>query len=122
MYTAVCFYKALVEVNPALRHDELEKEVEAARRNGLLYSMMEVRNAVFHVRPNIRSEQLILDVVRGSTENKLAWNKLENLIFDATEKVFLSPEALYQEKKEVLEEGFRSALAYYEEHLADKYE
>ena len=122
LYTALCFYKALVEVNPVLRHDKLDKELEAASHNGLLDSMRKVRNAVFHVRPSTRSSQLILDVVRGSAENKLEWNKLENLLFDATERVFDSPEALYQENKEVLAEGFRSALAYYQEHLADKYE
>ena len=38
------------------------------------------------------------------------------------ERVFRDPEALFQEKGEVLEEGFRSALAYYEEHLAQKSE
>ena len=120
VYTAVCFYEELVKVNPALRYDELDKELEVARRNGLLDSMRKARNAVFHVRPRPRPEQLILDVVRGSIENKIEWNRLENLLFDATEKVFHSPEALYQEKKEALEEGFRSALAYYEEHIADK--
>ena len=37
---------------------------------------------------------------------------------DATEQVFHSPEDLYQEKEEVLKERYRSALAYYEEHLS----
>ena len=122
LYTAVCSYEALVKVNPLLRYDKLDKELEAAKRNDLLDSMRKVRNAVFHVRPSTRSEQLILDIVRLSTENKLEWNKLENLLFDATERVFRSPETLFQEKKEVLEEGFRRALAYYEEHLADRCE
>ena len=31
---------------------------------------------------------------------------------------FHSPEDLYQEKEEVLKEGYRSALAYYEEPLS----
>ena len=118
LYTAVCFYEALVEANPALRYDELDEVLEAARRNGLLDSMRDLRNAVFHVRPNVRSHELLLDVVRGSTENALDWNRLENLLFDAAERVFRDPEALLQEKKEVLEEGYRSLLAYYEEHLA----
>ena len=122
LHTALGFYTALVEVNPALRYEELDKELKAARCSGLLEKMREVRNAVFHVRPSAQVEQLILDVVKGSTENKLEWNKLENLLFDATERVFRSPEALFQKKREVLEEGFRSALAYYEEHVADKYE
>ena len=55
LYTAVCFYKMLVEVNPALRHDKLDEELEAARGSGLLDSMREVRNAVFHVRPSTQS-------------------------------------------------------------------
>ena len=122
LYTAVGFYEALVETNPALRYDELDEVLEAARRNGLLDSMRELRNAVFHVRPSVRSHELLLDVVSGSKENALAWNRLEDLLFDATERVFRDPEALFQEKKEVLEEGFRRALAYYEEHLAQKSE
>ena len=122
LYTAVCFYEVLVEANPALRYDELDEALEAARRNGLLDSMRDLRNAVFHVRPSVRSHELLMDVVRGSTENALDWNRLEDLLFDATERMFRDPEALLQEKKEVLEEGYRRALAYYEEHLAQKSE
>ena len=120
LYTALCSYEALVEANPALRHDKLDATLEAARRNGLLDSMRELRNAVFHVRPSTRTHRLVLDVVRGAAENALAWNTLEDLLFDATEDVFVNPEALFQTKQEVLEEGFRSACAYYEEHLADR--
>ena len=119
MYTAVCFYKALVEVNPALRHETLDKALEIATCNGLLDSMREVRNAVFHVRPGTRSEALVTDVLKRVDENKLRWNTIEALLFDATQQVFQSPEDLYQEKEEVLMEGYRSALAYYEEHLAE---
>ena len=118
LYTAVCFYKTLVEVNPALRYDELDEELDAVRGSGLLDSMRKVRNAVFHVRPSTRSELLINDVVKRTLENKLALGKIEDLLYDATERVFLSPEALFQEKEEVLLQGFRSALAYYEEHLS----
>ena len=122
VYTAVCFYGVLVETNSDLRHERLDQELEKARRNGLLESMRQVRNAVFHIRPNTRSDQLVLNVVKRSTEQELQWDKLENLLFDATEKVFCSPETLFREKKEVLEEGFRNALAYYEEHLAERQE
>ena len=118
LYTAVCFYKMLVEVNPALRHDKLDEELEAARSSGLLDSMKEVRNAVFHVRPSTQSELLINEVVKRTLENKLALGKIEDLLYDATERVFLSPETLFQQKEEVLMQGFRSALAYYEEHLS----
>ena len=118
LYTAICFYKMLVEVNPALRHDKLDEELEAARGSGLLDSMREVRNAVFHVRPSTQSELLINEVVKRTLENKLALGKIEDLLYDATERVFLSPETLFQQKEEVLMQGFRSALAYYEEHLS----
>ena len=122
LYTAVCFYESLLEVNPALAYDKLDRELEKIRRSGLLDSMCELRNAVFHVRPNVRSHHLLRDFVRCSAECNLEWNTLENLLFDATEKVFRSPEVLFQEKREVLEEGFRKALAYYEEHVADNNE
>ena len=118
LYTAVCFYKTLVEVNPELRHDKLDEELEVVSGSGLLESMREVRNAVFHVRPSTRSELLINDVVKRTLENKLALSKIEDLLYDATERVFRSPEALFQEKEEILLQGFRSALAYYEEHLS----
>lgn len=118
LYTAVCFYKTLVEVNPALRHDKLDEELEAARDSGLLDSMREVRNAVFHVRPSTRPELLINKVVKRTFENKLSLGNIEDLLYDATERVFLNPETLFQEKKEVLMEGYRRALAYYEEHLS----
>jgi len=48
-----------------------------------------------------------------------ALGKLERLLYDATEAVFRNPEVLFQKKKEILEQGFRDALAYYHEHLAD---
>ena len=118
LYTAVGFYKTLVEINPALRHDKLDAELEAARGSGLLDSMREVRDAVFHVRPSTQSELLINEVVKRTLENKLALGKIEDLLYDATERVFLSPETLFQQKEEVLMQGFRSALAYYEEHLS----
>lgn len=122
LYTALGFYEALVEANPALRHEKLDSALEAARRNDLLDSMRELRNAVFHVRPSTQTHRLVLDVVRGAAENTLAWNTLEDLLFDATEEVFANPEVLFQERQEVLEEGFRRALAYYDEHLADRQE
>ena len=118
LYTAVCFYKALVEVNPALRHDKLDEELEAARGSGLLESMREARNAVFHIRPSTRPELLISEVVKRTLENKLSLGKIEDLLYDATEKVFRNPETLFQEKEEVLMEGYKKALAYYEEHLS----
>ena len=121
-YTAVSCYERVVGINPALRYDKLEEVLETARRNGLLESMRDLRNAVFHVRPSTQAHRLVEDVVKGSKESGLQWNTLEDLLFEATEAAYLNSEALYQEKAEVLEEGFRSALAYYEEHLADKEE
>ena len=118
LYTAVCFYKALVKVNPALRHDKLDEELEAAKGSGLDESMREARNAVFHIRPSTRPELLINEVVKRTLENKLSLGKIEDLLYDATEKVFRNPETLFQEKEEVPMEGYRRALAYYEEHLS----
>ena len=120
LYTAVSCYETVVEVNPALRYDKLDEVLETARRRGLLESMRELRNAVFHVRPSTQAYQLAMDIVKGSAANELQWNTLEDLLFEATQAACLNPEALYQEKVEVLEEGFRRALAYYEEHVADK--
>ena len=120
LYAAVSCYETVVKANPALRHDKLDKELETARRSGLLESLRELRNAVFHVRPSTQAHQLAMHVVKGSADNGLQWNTLEDLLFEATEVAYLNSEALYQERAEVLEEGFRRALAYYEEHLADK--
>ena len=120
LYTAVSCYQTVVEANPALCHDKLDEVLETARRSGLLDSMRELRNAVFHVRPSTHAHRLAMDIVKGSATNGLQWNTLEDLLFEAAEEAFRNPEALYQEKVEVLEEGYKSALAYYEEHLADK--
>ena len=120
LYTAVSCYETVVETNPALRHDKLDEVLESPRCNGLLDSMRELRNAMFHVRPSTQAHQLAMDIVKGSATNGLQWNTLEDLLFEAAEEAFRNPEALYQEKVEVLEEGYKRALAYYEEHLADK--
>ncbi len=118
LYTAVCCYIKLLEINPELQHNELDKEIKTVKDSGLLNSMRDVRNAVFHIRPSTRSERLIDDVVRRTLANKLALAKLEDLLYDATENVFRSPEALFQEKEEVLMQGFQDALAYYDKNLS----
>ena len=120
VYTAVGCYKTLVGINPELRYDKLDGALKAAKGNRLLDNMRELRNAVFHVRPSTPAHYLVADIAKSSAENELKWNTFEDLLFEATEEAFGNPEALYQEKVEVLEEGFRRALAYYEEHLADK--
>ena len=119
-YTAVSCYQTVVEANPALRYDKLDEVLETARPGDLLERMRALRNAVFHVRPSTHAHRLAMDIVKGSAANGLQWNTLEDLLFEATEAAFRNPEALYQEKVEVLEEGFRRALAYYEQHLAEK--
>lgn len=119
LYAAIWWYRKLVEINPALEYESLETELTVIIDSGLLESMREVRNAVFHIRPNTRSEWLIDDVVKRTLANKLALAKIERLLYDATEAVFRNSEALFQEKKEVLMQGYRDALAYYHEHLAD---
>ena len=119
LYAAIWWYEKLVEINPSLKHDPVDAELRTVSDSGLLESMREVRNAVFHIRPSTRAERLISDVVNRTLANRLALAKLERLLYDATEAVFLNPEALFQEKEEVLMQGFRDALAYHHEHLAD---
>ena len=119
LYTAICFYLRLLEINPALRHHELDRELRTVTDSGLFESMREVRNALFHIRPNTQSERLLAEVVRRTLANKLAFAKLERLLYDATETVFRSPEDLFQEREEVLMQGFQDALDYYKRNLSD---
>ena len=118
LYAALCHYIRLVEINPELRHEELDHALRAARESGLFESMRELRNTVFHIRPSAQSERLVEKVLKQSRIDKLPGERLERLLYDATEKVFQSPEALFQEKEEVLMQGYRDALAYYEKHVA----
>ena len=120
LYAALCHYTRLVEINPELRHDELDTALKIARESGLFESMREVRNTVFHIRPCVRSERLVEGVVKQSRGSKLPGATLERLLYDATEKVFQSPEALFQEREEVLMQGYRDALAYYDRHVAEE--
>ena len=80
--------------------------------------MSEMRNAVFHVRPSTQSERLLADVIRRTLAHRLALAKIERLLYDATERVFGDPESLFQEKEEVLMQGFQDALDYYDKHLS----
>ncbi len=80
--------------------------------------MRQVRNAVFHIRPNTNSTKLVGNVIRCTLDNRLALAKLERLLYDATEQIFLSPEALFQEKEEVLMQDYQDALAYYDKHFS----
>ena len=118
LYAAVCCYLRLVEINPALRHDGLDRELTIFTDNGLLKAMSDMRNAVFHVRPSIQSERLLADVVRRTLAHRLALAKIERLLYDATEKVFGNPQGLFQEREEVLMQGFHDALDYYNKHLS----
>lgn len=120
LYAAIGCYNELCEINPELRLDELDKEIRVVRDSGLFSSMRELRNAVFHIRPNKRLDKLVEDVARRTLKNKLALAKLERLLYDATEGIFSSPESLFQEKEEVLMQGFRDAVAYYDKHLKDR--
>ena len=120
LYAAIHCYIELCGINSELRLDELDREIRVAEDSGLLNCMRELRNTVFHVRPNKRLDRLVDEVVSRTLENKLAFAKLERLLYDATEKIFTSPEALFQKKKEVLMQGFQDALAYYDKHLKDR--
>ena len=118
LYAALCQYTRLVDINRELRHEELDAALKIARESGLFESMRELRNTVFHIRPSARCERLVEAVVKQSRGSGLPGARLERLLYDATEKVFQSPEALFQEKEEVLMQGYRDALAYYDRHVA----
>lgn len=118
LYAALCHYTTLVERNTKLRYDELDARLRLAQETGLFERMRQLRNAVFHVRPNIRPEPIVQEIV-ARTGGTGALSELEHLLYDATEKIFCSPEELFQETEEVLMQGFQDALDYYEQNLSE---
>ena len=118
LYASLLHYLKLGTLNPQLKHSELDRVLEAAEHCGLLEKMRQVRNSVFHVRPNKRMETLIAEVSKLATAEGMELARLEDLLYDFTSDVFSSAE-IFQESEEVLMQGFADAVAYYDKHLAD---
>ena len=91
--------------------------MEVAQNCGLLESMRQLRNSVFHVRPNRKVDTLINEVRDLAVDNRIRLAGLEHLLYDFTSDVFGSTE-IFQESEEVLMQGFNDALAYYDKHYA----
>ena len=119
LFAALQHYMELIETNTQLKHEELEATLHEMRECGLLDTLRRLRNAVFHIKPNENIEDLAEEVRRLSGEHQINIRKVENLLYESTEQVFLGTE-IYRQPREVLEEAFQEALAYYREHVADK--
>ena len=117
LYAGLTHYRKLGELNAKLKHSELEGMLEAAEGCGLLERMRQVRNSVFHVRPNKKVGTLINEVRNLAIDNGIGLARLEHLLYDFTSDVFSSTE-IFQESEEVLMQGFNDALAYYDKHFA----
>ena len=117
LYAGFVHYQKLGELNPKLKHIELERTLEVAQNCGLLESMRQLRNSVFHVRPNRKVDTLINEVRDLAVDNRIRLAGLEHLLYDFTSDVFGSTE-IFQESEEVLMQGFNDALAYYDKHYA----
>ena len=117
LYAVLKHYQMLGRLNPALRHAELDRVLKVAEDCGLLEKMRQVRNSVFHVRPNKRMETLIEEVTRLEFDNGIEMAGLECLLYDFTSDVFSGTE-IFQKSEEELMKGFNDALVYYDEHFA----
>ena len=119
LFAALQHYMELIETNTQLKHEELEATLHEMRECGLLDTLRRLRNAVFHIKPNERIYDLAERVRRLSAEHQISMRKVENLLHESTEQVFLGTE-IYRKPRETLEQAYEEALAYYREHMADK--
>ena len=119
LFAALQHYTELIETNAQLKHEELEATICKMRECGLLDTLRRLRNAVFHVKPNESIDDLVEEVRRLSAEQQISIRKVENLLYESTEQVFLGTE-IFRKPREVLEQGYQAALAYYREHVANK--
>ena len=120
LFAALQHYMELIETNTQIKHEELEATLHEMRRCGLLDTLRRLRNAVFHVKPNESIEDLAEEVRKLSKAHQISMRKVENLLYESTKQVFLGTE-IYRQPREVLEQGYQEALAYYREHLADEH-
>ena len=132
LYAPLTHYSKLRALNPKLKHDRLDRAIEIAKTYGLFEKMRQVRNSVFHIRPSTSIDSMISEIVGldvpdldignkpvGLSGTLLRLIELERLLYDFTESTFASTE-IYQEDRETLIQGYNEALAYYDEHLADR--
>ena len=116
---ALQHYVDVIKSNPQLKHQEMEATLQRMRDCGLMGALRQLRNAVFHIRPNKNVDKLIEEVHKLANENGIVMSQVEKLLYDSTEQVFLGTE-IYRTSREELEKGFQEALAYYREHLAER--
>lgn len=114
LYAALCHYRALVRLNKDLRYAELDSALIEMEDCGLFEKMRHFRNAVFHIRPNKRIDQMLQDILTLSLDNNLPFVRLEQLLYDFTDHAFLNFNVLLQESEEKLKEGYKQALAHYD--------
>ena len=119
LFAALQHYIDLTKTNPQLKHEGLEATLHKIRSCGLFNTMRRLRNAVFHVKPNESIEDLIEEVHRLSTEHHIVMRRVEDLLYESTEQIFLGTE-IFRQPREALEQAYEEALAYYREHLADE--
>ncbi len=119
LFAAIQHYTVLIETNTQLKHEELEAAIYEMRTCGLLDTLRRLRNAVFHVKPNESIDDLVEEVSRLAAEQQISIRKVENLLYDGTEQVFVGTE-IFRKPRAVLEQGYQAALAYYRDHVADK--
>ena len=119
MFAAIEHYQDLVKSNSELKHVELEATVDRMSESGLLDVMRRLRNAVFHIKPNEDIDSLVEEVHVICVENHIVTREVEDLLYEATEQVFRGTE-IYRQPREVLEQDFQAALAYYRENLANE--
>ena len=117
LYAVLKHYQKLGRLNPQLRHAELDRVLKVAGDCGLLEKMRQVRNSVFHVRPNKKMETLVDEITRLAEDNEIELPGVECLLYDFTSDV-LSGTEIFQKSEEELMKGFNDALAYYDEHFA----
>lgn len=118
LYSAIQHYMSLAESNPELKHRELEATLEDMGNSGLLETMRQLRNAVFHIRPNENIDDLVEKVREVAAENQIGISKVEELLYDATEQVFRGTE-IFRKSPDTLHQAFTDALAYYDDHIAE---
>ena len=114
LYSALCDYKELAEMNADLSYGPLDRVLAEMEARGLLGKMRDLRNAMFHVRPNKRIDQLVHEIMSLSSEKSLKFAHIERLLYDFTEYTFRHFSLLLQEDRRKLEDGFKQALAHYD--------
>ena len=114
LYLALCQYRDLVKNDSLLRHAELDTVLGAMEGSGLLEKMSDFRKSLFHTRLNKSVDQLAEDIMKLCTHNNVGLTKLEELLYDVTERVFCNPEVLFQVSEQELMDGYDQVLTHYD--------